>query len=101
MNQTTTNLNDYEVRESREVYGNDERAINRHSVRCYKLPGYDPLIYINKTLDGCPPFYEVYTCELVGFATPILIAGERYFGDGLTWDKAIAKATPDILEYIL
>ena len=53
-----TELSKYELRDKREVYGNDERAINRHSIRVYAIDGIE--FIINKTLDGIPPFYQLY-----------------------------------------
>ncbi len=84
------NLRDHELRDCREVYGHDGRAINRHSVRQYAVPGHDPHIYLDKTLDGCPPFYELYDFEGKSpcLATSIPVNGQRYFGDGLTWREA-------------
>lgn len=80
----------YEVREEREVYGNDDRAINRHSVRCYLVPGHDYKICLDKTLDGVPQFYELYSCEKS--SDYILVGGRRCFGEGLNWNQAVKLA---------
>ena len=86
------NLNDYEVREEREIYGNDTRAINRHSVRCYRVPGNTVKIFLDKTLDASPPCYELYTFDMGVVIANIPVNGKRFFGDGLTWGQAIKVA---------
>ena len=95
------NLNEHEIRDEREVYGHDKRAINRHSVRVYKVPGHDDKIYLNRTLDGCPPFFELYTFPnaafneqqgRVTFSQRIKVKGKEHWGSGLSWPKAIELA---------
>ena len=95
------NLNDYELEDERQVFGNDTQAINRHSVRVYKIPGHDGKFYLDKTLDMLPPHYNLYTFPnarwndqhgIPTFAQNIPVNGEQYFGAGLPWAKAIELA---------
>lgn len=91
------NLKEHEVPHSRETFGGDERAINRHSQRQYKVPGHDPIIYIDRNNSGCPPFYKLfYFNPGATLATTIQVDGKEYWGDGLSWPKAIAKASETI-----
>ena len=85
-------LSDYKNRDEREVYGHDDRAINRHSVRRYSVPGHTPAIYLDKTLDGSPPFYELYDFSNGSLAVNIPVDGKRYWGDGLPWNQAVELA---------
>jgi hypothetical protein len=110
---TTTlpiDLRQCEIRSDREYYGNDTRAINRHSVRCYAIPGHSSRIHIDRILDASPPCYEMYYFELEGIsqrlaemgrhvcdlATTIPVNGQRYWGEGLTWNQAIEVANQAI-----
>lgn len=81
-----------EIKEERKRYGGDKNAINRHSVRAYKFDGHDNLIYLNKTLDGSPPFYEIYEYSANNhgnfLSTTIPVNGFRFFGSGLSWKQA-------------
>jgi len=84
-----------ELRSERQTYGGDKRAINRHSERTYKSSRGNKYI-LSKTLDGSPPFYEVYYDEShvpLGYMMSkimrhIRINGESYWGNGLTWKQA-------------
>ena len=76
---------------SRETYGHDGRAINRHSERKYK--SQDGKCYVlSRTLDGIPPFFEAYgpfKTNHVGVLPHLRVRGEEYWGDGWTWSHAI------------
>ena len=92
-----------ELKDKRETYGNDDRSINRHSIRVFrsKRPGNpEPIeFYLNKTLDGCPPFYCLYFYKPVSsLPTMMKIDGKEYWGSGLSWDKAEAMAMNRIRE---
>jgi len=92
-----------ELKNKRETYGGDERAINRHSVRVYrsKRPvDKEPIeFYLNRTLDGCPPFYCLYFYKPVSARpTMMTVEGEEYWGGGLTWGKAEVLAMGAIRE---
>lgn len=89
-----------EIIEERKRYGGNKDAINRHSVRAYKFDGHDPLIYLNKTLDGSPPFYEIYSFDSPNklLSTNIPVNGNRYFGDGFTWKQAEKQLKQTIQE---
>jgi len=80
-----------ELREiRRETYGNDARAINRHSERVY-TDGRKRLYTLSKTLDGLPPFYEAYgpyTADCEGLLPRLRVDGEEYWGDGWSWRRA-------------
>ena len=82
------NIHDYEIKEARELYGNDKHAINRHSVRQYQVPGNTAPFYLNKTLDGSPPFYELYVFDRRIIGDSIPVNGQQYWGEGLTWSQA-------------
>jgi len=97
-----TELSKYELRDKREVYGNDERAINRHSIRVYTIDGIE--FIINKTLDGIPPFYNLYyfspdnpKCSI---SKHIKVENQEYWGDGMPWGYAEAKAFKAITEFL-
>ena len=90
-------MNITELRSRREVYGHDERAINRHSVRTYQVTMPDERIFLftlDRTLDGVPPFYSLShikdTLEPgeVYFPKTVKVNGEQYWGDGLSWPQA-------------
>ena len=101
-------LNEFELRDERETYGGgDGKAINRHSVRVYKIPGHDDKIYLDRTLDGCPPFFHLYTFpnaalnERSGyttFAENIPVKGKEYWDVGerkshaTAWKLAVIMA---------
>lgn len=75
---------------SRETYGHDQRAINRHQERRYRSPT-GMLYVLSRTLDGCPPFFEAYgpfTDECVGIFPRLKVNGLEYWGDGWSWDRA-------------
>lgn len=88
-----------ELQDRRETYGHDERAINRHSVRVYQASGpkrprtTGPVesleFHLNRTLDGCPPFYTLYFYKPASaLPTYLNLNGEPYWGNGLSWPKA-------------
>ena len=75
----------------RETYGNDHRAINRHSERTYRDQHGD-LYVLSRTLDGCPPFFEAYgpyRPEHQGVLPRLHVMGQEYWGDGWTWPAAL------------
>jgi len=79
-----------ELKGEREVFGNDTTAINRHSQRHYLLGPRE--IYIDRTLDGCPKFFQLLEKVPGRFTSKtILVDGEEYWGDGLSWRNAEAK----------
>jgi hypothetical protein len=74
------------------------KSINRHSVRTYLAEWTDEdgnvvrdtePIYVDRTTDALPPFFTAYTIEYHAGCNPILVCGNRYFGDKLTWKRAI------------
>jgi len=76
---------------SRETYGHDDRAINKHSERKYR-DAYGNLYVLSRTLDGCPPFFEAYgPCrpEYQGALPRLRVMGQEYWGDGWTWQAAV------------
>jgi hypothetical protein len=82
-----------ELEDRRETYGRDERAINKHSVRVYRVSGVrrrgDMEFHLNRTLDGCPPFYNLYAHK-DGSVPPthLPVNGKQYWGGGLGWAEA-------------
>ncbi len=80
---------------SRDYYGRDERAINKHSNRVYE---HNSIEYtLDRNLSGVPPFFSLYYFpkkSRSGFAISkiIPVEGSEYWGDGLTWRQAIVLA---------
>lgn len=76
---------------SRETYGHDDRAINKHSERIFR--DADGNLYVlSRTLDGCPPFFEAYgpyRPDHKGVLPRLRVTGKEYWGDGWTWSAAI------------
>jgi hypothetical protein len=75
----------------RETYGNDKRAINKHSERTYR-DGDGNLYVLSRTLDGCPPFFEAYgpyRQEHQGALPRLRVMGKEYWGNGWTWPAAM------------
>jgi hypothetical protein len=66
-------------------------SINRHSIRVYyqsrKIGGR--VIFLNRTTDANPRFFEAYSAGTI--SQTINVDGGRYWGDGLSWPKAIKK----------
>jgi len=99
-------INITEIKNKRETYGGDSRSINRHSVRVYESSrpvDNEPIeFYLNKTLDGCPPFYCLYFYKPVSSRPTMLkIEGMEYWGSELSWEKAevmAMKAIRDLLK---
>lgn len=95
-----------ELKELRDRFGNDGRAINRHSVRYYQWSDpkqHSGFFMIDRTLDGVPPFYELLdldhdprTDHKPYIPRTIKIDGQRYFGDGLSWRDAEIIARKEI-----
>ena len=76
---------------SRETYGHDGRAINRHSERRYMDKG--GMCYVlSRTLDGLPPFFEAYgpfKADHEGLLPRLKVLGQEYWGDGWSWRRAL------------
>ncbi len=75
---------------SRETYGRDQRAINRHHERRYRAPS-GRLYVLSRTLDGIPPFFEAYgpfADDHVGILPRLKVNGREYWGDGWEWERA-------------
>jgi hypothetical protein len=73
-----------------EIYGHDERAINRHSVRTYQDESGN-LYELSRTLDGMPPFFEAhgpFSEDYVGVTPRLKVNGEDYWGGDWTWKRA-------------
>lgn len=77
----------------REVFGNDTRAINRHSTRTYETDD-GRVVVLDRTLDMCPPAFEIhgpYAKTFVGVTPTTKVDGQRFFCDGKSWKAAVAK----------
>ncbi len=75
---------------SRETYGHDARAINKHSERRYR-DEQGQLYVLSCTLDGIPPFFEAYGPfdeEHCGLLPRLNINGQEYWGSGWSWQRA-------------
>ena len=82
----------------REIYGHDNRAINKHSERWYEDKA-GRLYVLSRTLDGCPPFFEAYGPfgkGHTGLLPRLLVKGKEYWGDGWTWKQAINALCSEI-----
>ena len=83
-----------ELKQHRRVFGNNDDAINRHSVRLYRHG--NRLYSLNKTLDTLPPIYTLSEVPLKdgqlqkGFHLlhTVLVNGEQGWGESLSWAKA-------------
>ncbi len=78
------------VEVSRETYGHDDRAINRHERRQYRASS-GKLYMLSRTLDGIPPFFEAhgpFDEEHQGILPRLPIDGQEYWGDGWSWRRA-------------
>ncbi len=76
---------------SREIYGHDDRAINRHEKRQYRASS-GKLYMLSRTLDGIPPFFEAYgpfDDDYQGLLPRLLVASQEYWGDGWSWRMAL------------
>ena len=79
------------VEMSREIYGHNGRAINRHSERIYRDARGQRYV-LSKTLDGFPPFFEAYgpfKAKHNGVLPRLCVQGKEYWGDGWTWRAAV------------
>jgi hypothetical protein len=88
-----------ELTEKREAFGGgDGRAINKHSVRVYEHDGR--LYTLDRTLDGCPPFFTLFRrpASGEGMSETIRVNGAEHWGSGLSWPKAEAVAVEAVLE---
>jgi hypothetical protein len=100
---TITNITERKNR--RETYGHDERAINKHSVRVYQIfrvRGLKKMEFtLNRTLDGCPPFYSIYCFKPDSILPTYLnVKGVQYWGGGLSWPKAEQQAFKAITAFM-
>jgi hypothetical protein len=87
-----------ELRELRETFGHDTRAINKHSVRSYECGGV--FFNLDRTLDGVPPFFtltrlkhnprEFNAVPPCGYYFPrvVQVEGAEHWGGGLSWRRA-------------
>lgn len=74
----------------RETYGQDGRAINKHSERTYITPSGN-MYLLSRTLDGISPFFEAcgpYPMTFKGLLPRLHIGGKEYWGDGMSWKEA-------------
>lgn len=75
----------------REVYGNDRRAINRHSVRNY-IDANGNRWRLDRTLDTLPRFFTMqYLGNALGkngTSMDVTHRGSTEFGEGYTWKRA-------------
>lgn len=70
----------------RYIFGNDQNAINKHSVRIYE---HNERKYVlDKTLDASPPFFTLYAIYTSKIPKIIKVLGSNYWGDGFSWKKA-------------
>jgi len=94
-----------ELKDKRETYGHDDRSINKHSIRVYrsKRPGRNEPIefFLNRTLDGCPPFYCLYFYKPASSRPTMMeIDNDEYWGDGMSWEEAEERAMQAIRELL-
>lgn len=82
-----------ELKQHRNRFGNDQSAINKHSVRVYYHARR--LYILDKTLDMEPPHYsfaEIRTNRagkvVNGINRTIRVDGEVYWGSEMSWAKA-------------
>lgn len=76
---------------SRETYGHDTRAINKHSERWYEDEAGDRYV-LSRCLDGVPPFFEAcgpFKPDHRGILPRLTVLGQDYWGDGWTWRRAL------------
>lgn len=70
----------------------DYKSINRHSTRTYEWKGCR--FYLDRTLDGCPPFFHLYRFE---HGKPLAVSfmnnGQEFWGEGWTWRQAEKEMT--------
>jgi hypothetical protein len=75
-----------ELRELRDRFGSDKRAINRHSVRYYQ---YGPYRYmLDRTLDVKPPYFILYQQGTSVFTPIVKVNGKGAWGDDWSWARA-------------
>ena len=83
---------------SRETYGHDNKAINKHSERRYQ-DEQGNLFVLSRTLDGIPPFFEAYGPfgnNHEGLLPRLRIMGKDYWGSGWNWHRAIKAFRAEI-----
>ena len=75
----------------REYFGNDKRAINRHSVRTFR-DEYGNLYKLDRCLDAMPRYFTAYG-PYHNFTRGLLpwlkVQGKETWGEGLSWNKAL------------
>jgi hypothetical protein len=78
----------------RELFGaGDGKAINRHSQRTYEMSD-GRIVSLDRNLSFCPPAFELLGPHEPTFQgiTPVTeVDGQRYFADGWSWKRAVAK----------
>ena len=94
-----------ELKDRRETYGNDDRAINLHSIRVYEISGVKKTgkmeFLLRRTLDGCPPFFSLCYCKPDSLLPTYLKAnGVQYWGSGLSWPRAEQQAFGAIAAFL-
>lgn len=95
-----------EFKDLRERYGNDKRAINRHSTRYYQHSN-GGFVMIDRILDISPPCFELLDLlhdprkpsETCYIPTTIKIGDNRFFGDGMSWNQAEQLADKRLEEF--
>jgi hypothetical protein len=88
-----------ELAEKRETFGGGGgRAINKHSVRVYEHEGR--LYTLDRTLDGCPPFFTLtlQPASGSGLSETIKVHGRGCWGGGYSWRRAEAITVEVVLE---
>ncbi len=67
----------------------DNGSINKHSIWKYQFG--ERVVYLDRTLDGCPPFFHAYYFgPNGGVARTIPVRNRDYWGDGWNWKRAEA-----------
>jgi hypothetical protein len=90
-----------ELKNLRENFGNDQTAINKHSVRYYRKG--KQVFMLDKTLDGVPPFYSLSEVPKSNHSgNPMLgrrihMDGKEYWGSGFSWADA-ERAIMELLD---
>lgn len=82
-----------EIPFSRESFGGNRRAINRHSTREYITSDGNHYL-LDRTLDALPPFFTLYELPATSrryvprFGALVRVDGRDCWGDGLSWAAA-------------
>jgi hypothetical protein len=96
--QSPAELTIVEVPFSRESFGGDTNAINRHSVRRY-VDSDGCEFSLDRTLDASPPFFSLWSFPvatnhpwLPALGESVPVDGADCFGDGWSWQQAETAA---------